>query len=83
MTHLPGRRVATPRPHPINRPHLVAGAAVNGERSESAGREAPLTAETETKHSQPGEAETPTIDRRKPVSPTQKDDDHGKVVAKS
>ena len=41
--------VTTPRPPPITGHLLVAGAAVNGERSESAGREAPLTAGTETK----------------------------------
>jgi hypothetical protein len=41
-------------------PHFVGGAAIKGERSESAGREAPLTAATKTKHSQPGdEAEHP------------------------
>jgi excisionase family DNA binding protein len=32
----------------------------------------PLTAGTETKQSQPGEAETPTTDRRKPVPTTHK-----------
>ena len=51
-------------------PILVGGAAVKGERSESAGREVqrrPLMAGTETKHSQPGEAETPTTDQSKPV----------------
>ena len=43
-------------------PHLVGGAAVTGERSESRsdGDSPPLTAETETKHSKPGEAEHPT-----------------------
>jgi hypothetical protein len=61
---------------------LVEGGAVNGERSESAGREAPLTAGTKTKHSQPGEAETPTIDQRKPVpNHRRREDDHGEVVA--
>ena len=40
-------------------PHLVAGTDVKGERSAAAGREAPLTAATETKHSKPGEAEFP------------------------
>ena len=39
-------------------PHLVGATGVKGERSESAGREARLTAETETKHSKTGEAET-------------------------
>lgn len=48
-------------------PHLVGGTDVRGERSESAGREAPLTAATETKHSKPGEAEHPTTTERTPV----------------
>ena len=56
------RGETTPRPHPMTSPPLVAGAVVKGERSESAGREVPLTTGTETKQSKPGEAETPTTD---------------------
>ena len=46
-------------------PILPGGAAVKGERSESrATPKAPWTAETETKPSNSGEAETPTTDGR-------------------
>jgi hypothetical protein len=41
----------TPLGLPDYQPHLVFGSAVNGERSESEGREAPLTADPETEHS--------------------------------
>ena len=68
--------LSRPRPHPMTGPHLVGATGVKGERSESAGREARLTAETETKHSEPGEADRPTTHQRKPVPPTTKEDDH-------
>ena len=42
---------------PDYQPHLVFGSPVNGERSESEGREAPLTGDPETEHSRGGEAE--------------------------
>ena len=43
--------------YPMTSHPLVSGSAVNGERSESAGREAPLTADPETKIIERREAE--------------------------
>jgi excisionase family DNA binding protein len=61
---------ATPRPHPITGQLLVEGAAVKGERSESAGHGAQRSAvdgRDGDQYSEPGDAETPTTDQRKPV----------------
>ena len=49
---------------------MVWGPAVKGERSESEGREAPLTAGPQATPSHSGEAETPARQERKPVPAT-------------
>ena len=52
-----GPRDHFPSASPMTSHPLVSGSAVNGERSESAGREAPLTAGPEPRSSSGGEAE--------------------------
>lgn len=52
---------------PDDQPLLVTGSAVKGERSESEGREAPLTAGPGTESSEIGEAENDVLDSTRSV----------------